>query len=693
MSEQKIDSKLSFIPWLRRGLSRQINSNEVDTLGQLGQNSFPKKRAHLGVRTTFELSPINKSNPIKRNETIQISLVGPGDIGGVQSVSILQVVPADGIKNFESNYFPFIEFFQEDLPWRYTPAKEKGHQLRPWLNILVCKKDEFALQTDNDGNIMIRLKVRDNAHFTEILGSPSETWRNAHVQFQDQNLTRVNNLNIEVNSILDSNEDSAISRLLSSRILEENTAYQAFLIPTFETGRLSGLGLSFDEINAQMSAWENTLDEQKQGHRQPLDFPVYYQWEFETANGDFMDLARKLKAITTVDLPAALKVDVSKMGNGLNYSTMQSVPKRKVIDVPAATHPIDFSSTAFPSQGDEAIIRDRIKDLLERNPVLLENQQLIENSSVRPKLRSVQTIATDPKKDLLIKPDFRKVLNTELLRNSEIETTKAANTLKDANLSLAIGALKSKKGARNPVNTNRPNVSETIMDDPWIVPPLYGAKQILATSLEVSENKGHQWFLELNLDVRYRAAAGLGKRVVQTHQEDFVHRAWEQVELINELNQKLRELVLQRKTNNSLYYKRFANFKELSLKELKTFSSVTLINKKMMEKKLLKGMMNSFYPLKYATPSKTEADPSFFTLLSESSIPAAYASGAFRQLSNQKWLPEKVSGKSLTDALVDDLIFEWKKHQIKDLITKKQILDLYKLCITETEFILPLQYL
>ena len=691
MANQEIASKLSFIPWLRRGLSRQINSEQVDTLGKLDENGPSKKRAYLSVATTFDLSPINGSDSVKRIESMQISLVGPGDIGGLQTVSILQVVPADGIKNFESNYFPFIEFFEEDLPWRYTPAKEKGHKLRPWLNILVCKKDEFALQTDNDGNIMIRLKIRDNAHFKEVLGDPSETWRNAHVQFIDQKLSGISNLNSEVNSLLDSNEDQAISRLLSSRVLEENTAYQAFLIPTFETGRLSGLGLSFDEIPAQMSAWGNTLDDQKQGHLQPLDFPVYYQWEFETANGDFMELARKLKAVTTNNLPAALKVDVSKMGNGLNYSTMQIVPKRKVIDVPAATHPIGYASTAFPNLADEAIIRERIKNLLDRNPVLLENQQLKEESSGSARMRSTQAISKAPIKEVPLKDDFRKILNTELLRSSELGITKADNIPKEANL--AVRALKSKKASRNPVPTNRSNLSEAIMDDPWIVPPLYGAKQILATSLEVSENKGHQWFLELNLDVRYRAAAGLGKRVVQTHQEDFVHRAWEQVELINELNQKLREQMLQRKTNNALFYKRFANFKDLSLKELKTASSGTSSNKTKMEKKLLKGMMNSFYPLKYATPSQAKEDPSLFKLISESSIPAAYASGAFRQLSNQKWLPAKVGGKTLTDALVDDLIFKSKKHQIKDLITKQQIMNLYKLCINETEFILPLQYL
>ena len=43
-------------------------------------------------------------------------------------------------------------------------------------------------------------------------------------------------------SAVAADRDLAYSRLLSPRILAENTAYHAFLIPTFETGRLAGLG-------------------------------------------------------------------------------------------------------------------------------------------------------------------------------------------------------------------------------------------------------------------------------------------------------------------------------------------------------------------------------------------------------------------------------------------------------------------
>ena len=48
-----------------------------------------------------------------------------------------------GTRNFEPNYLAFIEFYDEDFPWRYTPAKPDGDNLRPWIFLLVLKEDEF----------------------------------------------------------------------------------------------------------------------------------------------------------------------------------------------------------------------------------------------------------------------------------------------------------------------------------------------------------------------------------------------------------------------------------------------------------------------------------------------------------------------------------------------------------------------
>ena len=59
------------------------------------------------------------------------------------------------------------------------------------------------------------------------------------------NIANVDSINSEMQQILNNNPDHAYSRILCPRKLEANVGYYAFLIPTFESGRLSGLGLPF----------------------------------------------------------------------------------------------------------------------------------------------------------------------------------------------------------------------------------------------------------------------------------------------------------------------------------------------------------------------------------------------------------------------------------------------------------------
>ena len=37
-----------------------------------------------------------------------------------------------------------IEFYDEDFPWRYTPAAPDGGKLRPWIALIVLKETEFT---------------------------------------------------------------------------------------------------------------------------------------------------------------------------------------------------------------------------------------------------------------------------------------------------------------------------------------------------------------------------------------------------------------------------------------------------------------------------------------------------------------------------------------------------------------------
>ena len=127
-------AEYKFFSWARKGIAANIT--EKDTLGKTD-----------GTQTERAIVPIN----ITLNTTIAVpqknfTLVGPGDIIGIQPDMIIRSEPRDGVSNFEPNYFPYIEFYDEDFPWRYTPASGGGNagmSLRPWISLILLKEDEF----------------------------------------------------------------------------------------------------------------------------------------------------------------------------------------------------------------------------------------------------------------------------------------------------------------------------------------------------------------------------------------------------------------------------------------------------------------------------------------------------------------------------------------------------------------------
>lgn len=652
--------KYNFLPWIRKGLSRKIN--ETDNLAKENLSTVSAlKRAQVLVTTTFELT--NKDlETTKKKEVLPISLVGPGDILGVKEDAILQVVPANGITNFESNYFPFVEFFDVDFPWRYSPISphsENANALRPWLTLIVCKKEEFSIQFNKNGQKTIRLKVLNQQDYSEILGSPEDIYKNAHVQLVEQALSK-NNLNEDLNAILDKDQGLGISRILASRKLDDYTAYRAFLIPSFETGRLAGLNLSNEHVTAQKSAWETKLEQQLLNRPHALDFPVYLDWEFETSNGDFASLVRKIHPSKSDSFPAGLKVDVSNIGSGLNYTDLSPIPKRNTIDVFVATKPVElpknFSPTAFPAKSitDEEIIFERLKMLLNQSPDFAVSNESLKD--IEKGLNKIQLSNKDT--DSAIHKKIKDEINKATL-SSRLPLVRLFSKLKEDKVS-----------EKDEYQTK--STAKTNLEDPWIVPPVYGAKHAMAKSLNLEDNINHKWFHEINLDVRYRIAAGLGKKIVQKNQEEFMQRAWEQVELINDLNQKIKEFLLQKKLNERVYKRGFSQGKYMK-KHLNNTERSASGKDIVTSKKIVADLIEFYYPFKQLL---TNNKHSLNTVLLESNLPSSLASTAFHQLRYKKNLPILNHKISLTESVVDHYVHNYDYHQIDDLITVDQIYEL-----------------
>jgi hypothetical protein len=67
-----------------------------------------------------------------------------------------------------------------------------------------------------------------------------------------------------------------------------------------------------------------------------------------------------------------------------------------------------------------------------------------------------------------------------------------------------------------------------LADEPVVTPPVYGSRQAARTTVP-AQGTGPAWLRDLNLDPAARAAAGLGARVVQAHQEELMAAAWRQL--------------------------------------------------------------------------------------------------------------------------------------------------------------------
>ena len=268
-------AKYQFQSWARRGIAAHIK--EQDTLGNPAAVLPANERASVPVGVSINAAPQTPKD---------FALIGPGDIIGIQREMIVRTEPRNWITNVEPNYLAFIEFYDEDFPWRYTPAHPDGQRLRPWLAVLVLKEGEF----DRDDR---RIPLPVVSVKTKNAWPPSdETWLFGHVHTeQDIAPNELSDLEKYLNSLraaVTTDPDKIYSRLMSPRHLEPNKAYSAFLVPSFEVGRLAGLGQPTTGVPAQKPAWDATTTN--------LELPFYYDWYFRTgAEEDFESLVKMLE--------------------------------------------------------------------------------------------------------------------------------------------------------------------------------------------------------------------------------------------------------------------------------------------------------------------------------------------------------------------------------------------------------------
>lgn len=321
-------ARYSFVSWVRQGIGLQIASPDSLTISNAGYN----ERAQLSVSVDVNTQTVTNT----------VKLLGPGDIIGINPKSVVRTEPANWITNFEPNYLPYIEFYEEDLPWRYTPAKHNNQKLRPWLFLLVLEEGEFTFNPNPRPLPSITLNSA-----SVLPPNPEQNWAWAHVHVNDElatDLTAVTAAVASFNTHVSANPDKAMSRLISPRMLKPNKSYHAFVIPAFETGRQAGLGKSTANIDAMKPSWgANQADH---------EFPVYYKWFFKTgATGDFEYLVRQLKPRLLDSRIGKRDMDIQDPGYGLNYTASSGVVGLEgALKVPGIPSPSFIDSAGFKQE-------------------------------------------------------------------------------------------------------------------------------------------------------------------------------------------------------------------------------------------------------------------------------------------------------------------------------------------------------
>ena len=208
-------AKYQFQSWARKGISAHIN--EQDTLGNPAAFLPPNERASVPIGVSINATP----QPAK-----DFALIGPGDIIGIHRDMMVRTEPRNWITNVEPNYLAFIEFYDEDFPWRYTPAKPEGDHLRPWIFLLVLKEDEF--ERDDRRLPLPVVKVKSQS----ALPPSDETWLFAHVHTEQDiapgELSDLEKYLKSLQAAVTTDPDKIYSRLLSPRHLEAEHALSRF---------------------------------------------------------------------------------------------------------------------------------------------------------------------------------------------------------------------------------------------------------------------------------------------------------------------------------------------------------------------------------------------------------------------------------------------------------------------------------
>jgi hypothetical protein len=266
-------SGLTFLPWLRGGLTGAIAAAD--------DSPALTNRAAVPLALALNGQPVDSP---------AAQVLGPGDVLGIADRQVLRLDPPDLTTGHETERWPSIEFDEPALPWLFTPAAPAANRLRPWITLVVVREGDGVELTPGTQPGTTRLRVAAPANVETELGDPARAWAYAHVQVAGPLAGPAGAAPDapDLGTVLAKWPERALARLVCARPLEPACRYLACVVPTFEAGRVAGLGGQVDPAALVQPAWAPDAP--------AVELPVYVWWQFTTAaeRGDFATLAGQL---------------------------------------------------------------------------------------------------------------------------------------------------------------------------------------------------------------------------------------------------------------------------------------------------------------------------------------------------------------------------------------------------------------
>lgn len=630
-----MSGKYHFLPWVRQGATTLIT--QEDTFGS-------------DVSPVVKHSVYLKVNDQEQSKEVKLRFYGPGDVKGIHRRLIFRTDPVQWARDFEPNYFPIIDFDSPGFPWLFTPAvADEQQRLRPWICLVVLPVKEGISISHNQERPLPVLTIKSPAQPSIELPSLSESWAWAHAQVTTEEEDS------DLEEILKTPSSRTLSRLICPRRLKSNQAYYACLVPTFEAGRKTGLGIPLKEEDEQAlhPAWLSSDEAPEE-----IELPLYYHWEFSTGEkNDFEALIKRLvfrplpegigyRDMASADLPFELPAFGTLAFEGALRPPTSNLEEANFTEEVGLI--AQFPLGDLIAELDQEVASEKLRNAFEDKGILLSEWASIQKED--PPLKYVITDFNEQIFHVFPEGEFLKVFD------------------------LPVEFIKKMQTILNLANTYREDTEE----DPTVGPPIYGSTQSAQYSIP-EDGIPSYWLRQLNLDPRFRAMAGLGALVIQDQQDELLSAAWEQLG-DGTINQDLIQLQLAQEVNQAIYKKQIEGreIEELDETNLLQFtaqahSSVPLTDEASEEET---GTGRS-------TGRSGSVSKSFHTAnaqIRNTALPDAMLSPEFRRITRKRGpLANRIRPKTSTASLETKssikILLEEKHQQIQDRINKKNHLN------------------